>query len=320
MKPNDLKLLQELCEVQAASGEEYRMKDFLLNYIEKNAIHWKVQPQLIHGEDYQDCLILVFGQPKTAVFAHMDSVGYSVGYANELIKIGGPKAKEGTLLVGEDSKGKIEGKLHYEISPETEDESEDSQIIHTVLQFSREVDRGTSLTYKVDFSSDAKSVTTAYLDNRLGILNVLKLAETLKNGTICFSAWEEVGGGSIGYLAAFLYQTYGVKQALISDISWLTHGVKAELGPVISIRDSGIPRKTYVNRIIELANESGIPYQLEVESSGGSDGNALQKSPFPFDWCFVGAAEENVHMPNEKAYFKDIQAMFDLYAYLMKKL
>ena len=33
-------------------------------------------------------------------FAHIDSIGYTVGYKNNLIKIGGPGAKKGTKLVG----------------------------------------------------------------------------------------------------------------------------------------------------------------------------------------------------------------------------
>ena len=63
----------------------------------------------------------------------------------------------------------------------------------------------------------------------------------------------------------------------------------------ISRRDSGLPRRSYVDRIIKLANESGIPYQIEVESAGGSDGNQLQKSSYPFDWYFIGAPEDHVH-------------------------
>jgi len=322
MQNSDLKVLEFLCKIHSPSGEELAMRDYLLDYFTAKSSSWKSQPKLVFGDEFQDCLMLIFGEPKTAVYAHMDSVGYTVGYENELIKIGGPKAQHGAELVGEDSKGRIVGKLNYIVEDEAEAEEQggETQIVKTMLDFEREVDRGTSLTYKIDFKTDDKKVTTAYIDNRLGILNALKLCETLENGAICFSAWEEVGGGSVGYLARYLYLEYGIKQALISDISWLTEGVKPELGPVVSMRDSGIPRKAYIDKILQLARESNIPFQLEVESSGGSDGNALQKSPYPIDWCFVGAAEENVHMPNETVYLKDAQAMFDLYRYLVDNL
>ena len=47
----------------------------------------------------------------TAIFAHLDSIGFTVRYNNEIVKIGGPVTTEGIELVGEDSKGKIEGKI-----------------------------------------------------------------------------------------------------------------------------------------------------------------------------------------------------------------
>ena len=46
----------------------------------------------------------------------------------------------------------------------------------------------------------------------------------------------------------------------------------------------------------------------------------LQKSDYPWDWCFVGAPEDNVHSPDEKVHKADIQSMVDLYKVLLKKL
>ena len=184
----------------------------------------------------------------------------------------------------------------------------------------RAIDRGTTLTFKSNFREDENFVQCCYIDNRLGVWNALQVAETLEDGIICFSCWEEHGGGSVGYLAKFIYENYGVKQALISDITWITKGIKHGEGVAISMRDSGLPRMSYVNKIIDLAKESSIPFQLEVENSGGSDGNALQRSPYPFDWCFIGAPEDNVHSPDEKVHKKDIETMVALYQYLMKNL
>jgi putative aminopeptidase FrvX len=307
-----MKFLKKLTEIEAPSGSEYVMKEFLMNYINENKSSWKVQPEIIEGEDFQDNIILVFGEPKTAIFAHMDSIGYTVGYENNLIKIGGPSAKKGAKLVGEDSKGRIEGELVTE-----EDEH---QFLTYSLKFDREVDRATTLTYKSDFREDDEFVQCCYMDNRLGMWVALEVAKTLENGAIVFSSWEEHGGGSVGYLGKFLYEGYDVKQALIADITWVTKGVEHNKGVAISMRDSGIPRRTYLNKIVELAKKSKIPFQLEVESAGGSDGNALQRSPYPFDWCFIGAPEDNVHTSDEKVHKNDIKAMVDMYVYLMSRL
>jgi putative aminopeptidase FrvX len=174
--------------------------------------------------------------------------------------------------------------------------------------------------FKSNFREDKNYVQSCYMDNRLGVWCALKVAETLENGIIAFSCWEEHGGGSVSYLAKFIYEKYKVSQALISDITWITEGVQAGKGVAISMRDKGIPRRSFVNKIINIAKNSGIQYQLEVEGAGGSDGKELQSSPYPFDWCFVGAPEDHVHTPDEKVHKDDIKSMVELYKVLMFKL
>ena len=306
-----MELLKKLCYIEAPSGSEQNMTEFVLDYIKTNQGSWKVKPELFYGDGFQDCIVMVFGKPTTAIFAHLDSIGYTIKYNNEVIKIGGPSTKEGIVLVGQDSKGRIEEKLQHKT---------DKDGKKTLFIGGREVERGTTLTFKANFRETDDFVQCCFMDNRLGVWNALKVAEKLENGIICFSAWEEHGGGSVGYLAKFIYEKYKVKQALISDITWVTEGVKHAKGVAISIRDSGIPRRTFINRIIELAKVSNIPFQLEVENAGGSDGNALQRSPYPFDWCFIGAPEDLVHTPDEKVHKSDIESMIQMYNYLMINL
>ena len=150
--------------------------------------------------------------------------------------------------------------------------------------------------------------------------NALRLCETLEHGAIAFSCWEEHGGGAVAYLARYLHETYGLRQALISDITWVTEGVTAGAGCVISLRDSLIPRRAYVNRIRAIAERSGLTFQLEVEGSGGSDAKELQRADAPWDWCFVGAPEDHVHSANELVNKQDIASMLALYRVLMQEL
>ena len=302
-----MKLLKKLCSIHSPSGEENRISEFIIDYVKSNMHDWKVKPNIFSGDGFQDSIILSFGTPRTAIYAHMDSIGFTVKYNNEIIKIGGPVVEEGIELVGTDSKGKIEGKII----------KKDDK---TFIDFKREIDRGTSLTFKMNFKETDNYIQSCYLDNRLGVWNALKVAENLEDGVIVFSCWEEHGGGSVGFLTNFIHSKYNINKALISDITWVTEGVKAGKGVVISLRDSGIPRRSFVNKIISLAKSHNIHYQLEVESSGGSDGNEIQKSPFPVDWCFIGAPEQNVHSPKEKVHKKDIKSMLQIYNMLMKEL
>lgn len=307
-----MKLLEELISIRSASGDEAPIKAFILNHVLKEMKQWKTQPQILHGEGFQDAMILVFGEPRTAIFAHIDSIGYTVGYKNELIRIGGPQIIEGIELVGSDDLGEIETEL---MIIEHEDDSSSLKCL-----FDREIDRGTNLTYKPNFREDGEFIQSPYLDNRLGVWVALEIAKTLENGAIVFSTYEEHGGGSVGFLGKYLFEKFGIRQALISDITWVTDGVQHGKGVAISMRDQGIPRKSYLNKIIETAQSAGITFQLEVESAGGSDGTALQKSDSPFDWCFIGAPEDNVHTPDEKVHKFDIEQMVAIYQLLMYKL
>ena len=304
-----MNLLHTLCRLPAPSGNEVALTRFVLDYIREHQGNWRVQPEIIADQRFQDCILLVFGQPRTAVFAHLDSIGFTVRYGRELVPIGGPVLEAGTRLVGEDSLGPIDCVLA--IDPKTE---------RPVYEFEREIERGTELTFFCDFRETETAIQSCYLDNRLGVWNALRLCETLEHGAIAFSCWEEHGGGSVAYLARYLYQTYGVQQALISDITWVTDGVPAGAGCVISLRDSLIPRRAYVNRIRAIAAASGIAYQLEVEGSGGSDAKELQRADAPWDWCFVGAPEDHVHSANELVDKRDIASMLALYRVLMQEL
>ena len=303
-----MKLLRELCAIHAPSGEEVRMTAFLLDHIDKEKKRWKVQPEIFSGNGLQDCIILKFGEPRTAMFAHMDTTGFTVRYDNQLLPIGSPDAETGTPLVGRDAFGPIECILEYD------------QDNHALYKFPRRIERGTSLTYQTHFRETKTTIESAYLDNRLGVYTALKTAGQLTDGVIAFSCWEEHGGGSVPYLARFIYESWKVRQALIADITWITDGVLPMKGVAISMRDRNIPRRAYVDRIISIARKRKIKFQLEVEGVGSSDGRELQTSPYPFDWCFVGAPEHYPHTPHEKVYKQDVRSMIDLYRCLMREL
>jgi putative aminopeptidase FrvX len=301
-------LLKQLCEIHAPCGEEVYMKEFLLKYIQKEKKKWLVKPELIHGDEFQDCLILKFGKPRTAIFAHMDSIGFTVRYQNQLLPVGSPDAEMGTRLIGQDSIGPIECELEFD------------KENHAFYKFGRQIDRGTTLTYKADFRETKTFIESPYLDNRLGIYTALKVAETLKDGAIIFSAWEEHGGGSVPYLSKYIFENWKVRQALIADITWVSDGVYPGKGVAISMRDRNIPRKSFVKKIISIAEKRKVKHQLEVEGLGSSDGRELQVSPYPFDWCFVGAPQQRPHTPHEKVHKDDIKTMIQLYEHLMRDL
>ena len=303
-----MELLRKLCSIHAPSGNEGAMTEFLLDYIQKNMKFWKVKPEIFSGENFQDCIVLVFGKPRTAVFAHIDSIGFTVRYNNQLVKIGSPETKNGFRV-----KGYIDGKeFEYPIILKNDRE--------LFIEAPLKIETGIDLTFKEIWKEDENFVQCCYMDNRLGVWNALRLCETILDGAIVFSCWEEHGGGTVPYLTKFLYEGYKINQALICDITWVTEGVRPGKGVVVSLRDTGIPRKKFISKILDLVRASNIQFQVEVEGSGGSDGTELQKQPYPIDWCFIGAPEDFVHSPSEKVHKADIKSMLEVYKYLMEKL
>lgn len=306
-----MELIKKLCSIHAPTGEEYLLRDFLIEYVNKNKIHWKSQPQLFYGKAFKDSLILVFGKPRTAIFAHLDSVGFNIRYNNQLITIGSPQIINKTKLVGKDSISDIECEIQLiELNNDTK----------LIANFTRQIECGTSLTFAPKFINRKNFIQSCYLDNRLGIKNALDVANTMTDGIIAFTCGEESGGGTVELIAKFIYENYEVQQALISDITWATEGVKLGNGCVVSIRDKMIPRKQFINKIIKICKSQNIKYQLEVEESGSSDGGYLHKCNYPFDWCFIGIACENIHSPNEKVHKNDIIELLKLYKILMETL
>lgn len=307
---NDFSLLKTMCAIHAPSGNETPMRDFVLSYIEKEKSKWLVQPRIFAGDKWQDCIVLIFGKPRTAVFAHLDSIGFTVRYGKQLVKIGGPRTVDGFKLVNSEKK---EATLVV-----TKDKKSGYEEIS--FKSAHKLNTGDELTFKPNWRETKDFVQCCYMDNRLGVLNALKVAETLKDGALVFSCYEEHGGGTVSFIQKFLQKKYKINKALISDITWITEGVKHGKGVAISMRDSLIPRRSYVQKIISIAKKHKIPFQLEVEGSGGSDAKELQMGENLWDWCFVGAPEDYVHTPDEKVHKADIASMIKLYEVLMKDL
>lgn len=305
-----MELLKKLCAVHAPSGEEFRLTEFILLHIVKNQKRWKVQPEILFGDGFHDNLILVFGKkPRTAIFAHADSTGFTAGYEKKLHPIGGVSGSNGDVLTGKDAHGEIECVLWAE--------SPDNRYQYA---YHRKIELGTSLCYKADFQNDGKYISSPYLDNRMGVRAALKIAETLENGIIVFSTYEEHKGGGAQIAAKFIFDNFLIRRSLILDVTYCSEGIKFGKGAVISLRDSGIPRKRYLDRIRALAEESGARFQYEVEAYGASDGTAIQASPYPINWCFIGIPAEGVHSSNERADISDYEETVKLYRYLMQKL
>jgi putative aminopeptidase FrvX len=301
----DEELLARLMTTEATSGDEDRLAGFLADDIAANV------PGTL-AQRIGNTLIVSKGRPRVAVFAHIDSVGFTLGYDNELIPIGGPDPENGTPI-----RCTVEGTVYRaKIKVGGSRRKHDSEF----SLVNGEGPPGTAWVYDTPPELTGSRLTGAYLDNRFGTYTGLHLLRETEDILVAFTAAEEISGRGAADAGRWIYEHTSIRQALIADITWATAHVVPGQGPAVSLRDAFVSRSTYFNRVRRIAERSGVPFQIEIQSGGSSDGGTLERAGFGIDWVFVGAAENGYHSGNEFLARDDAQNMLRLYTELVGEL
>ena len=271
-----LDLLWELLKHDSPASDEGALADWLEEWLAR------AQPDAA-VERLGDSLVVTRGaKPSVAIFAHLDTTGWTLGYEKQLIRIGGPDGRPGdpirpagqpdtgnTLSRRKDGSWKVRGK--------------------TAAQ------PGSRWVYAALPQVSGSKITSPYLDNRAGPWAALHALKSCSEIAVAFTVQEETGGRGAQICARHLFESRGISKALIADLTWHTKHIKCGRGVAVSLRDSSLPRQRYLDQVLALAEASGLPFQREVESSGGSDGSGIDRSGVPMDWVFIGAPEKDPH-------------------------
>ena len=296
-----MELLRRLLAIDSPSGDEGLMADWLLKHLETHCPDARC-------ERLGDSVLAVRGErPAVAVFAHTDTTGFTLGHDRELIPIGSPAPKRAESLrpVGRPDGGnrlKIRKNGAWTLKGPTD-----------ALPGSRWV-------YAAHPILNDGEITSPYLDNRAGVWAALQVLLRCPSVAIAFTVGEEHSGQGAYVSARRLFDQYGIRQALVADITWDTAHVHCGQGVAVSLRDRLVPRQRFLDWVLALADESGLPYQREIESSGGSDGASISRSGVSMNWVFVGAPEKKPHTSTERLNITDLQGMADLLTFLVDKL
>jgi putative aminopeptidase FrvX len=295
-----MNFLSELQTIPGPSGDEGRIADYL-------EAHCARLPG-VTVRRYGDLVLAQKGRPRVAIFAHTDTVGFTQGYGRDLLAVGGPRPENGDLLREVGGTAEVRIKVR---------ESEHGPTWKLAEKAGRP---GSRWVYAAPLKAKKRRVIGPYLDNRAGVWNAVRCLERCADVAVVFTPGEEHSGRGALMGARIVYQDLQITRALISDITWHTRGIKNGQGPAISFRDRSIPRQRFLDAVLAAATESGVPFQREVESSGGSDGSQIERSTFPIDWVFVGAPQKRSHTTREECEIADLHAMSDLYAALVPAL
>jgi endoglucanase len=178
-----------------------------------------------------------------------------------------------------------------------------------------------------DFVDLGDRLMAKAMDDRIGCAVLIETMRQLKKSPhdvyFVFTVQEEVG------VRGATTSAYGVQPdlALAVDVTDTgdtpesnTMAVGLGKGPAIKVKDSGMLAHPAVKKLlIDTAQESKIPYQLEVLVGGSTDAMAMQVSREGVPAGCVSIPERYVHSPSEMVDFNDVQNAAKLLVNVLSK-
>ncbi|MEM1509682.1 MAG: M42 family metallopeptidase [Thermofilaceae archaeon] len=328
-------LLQDLTNSFGVAGFEGEVRDYITRYLEELGYEITV--------DKLGSLIarLPMKGPKVMLVAHMDEIGMVVRYIDEkgfiyLTPVGGvnPRVLPGARLLVKTVNGSLEGVVGEKPIHRMKDEERkkapelEELFLDTGLsaeEVKKAVRVGDPVCFKPSFSKFSKGIVTAKaLDDRLGCLTLLLVAEELRTRKpnvdlhLVFSAREEVGlegARTAAYkigpdIAVAVDVTHAGDTPVLSEKE---SPVKIGGGPVVS-RGTALDKKVS-DALIRVAEILGLDYQLEAE--GGRTGTDIDAVRLVGEGIRVGLVSlplRYMHTPSEVGCVKDAESAAKLLA------
>lgn len=289
-------MLKDLCLLNGASGDEYRVRDFIIDRI-KDECEYSV-----------DALgsIIAFKKGKNVpskkimLSAHMDEVGFIITHITEdgylkFHPVGGidPRVVIDRVVQTGDTKGVIGAKAVHLLSDEEKKNAPDfSKLYIDIGAKSRaEAEKYVTLGDFAYFSSEYSEFGNGFikskaLDDRIGCMLMIELIKSeLESDTyFCFNVQEEVG------LRGAMCSSYQIQSDIsvvleattAADLCGVSEGERCCVlgnGPVVSFMDGRtVYDKSLYNLAFETAKENHIKIQTKTAVAGGNDAGAIQTS------------------------------------------
>ena len=299
------------------SGREKRIRDRIIDLIKDHVDGYRV--------DRVGNLIAWKGEggDPVAFVAHMDEIGIVI--TNEIEEgfyriepVGGmsPYTALGKRFVLEDGTVGVVG-IEHETIEDAKKNLSNLSFDHLYLDtFGKKVKIGTFGVFDSKYIESGKLMISKAMDDRIGCAILVRLVRELEKPArkfyVAFSIQEEIG--LVG--ASVLAYPLDAKEAIAVDVTdsadtpkaFKRHAMKLGKGPAIKIKDwASISDKRIVDRFIEIAEERGIPHQLEVLTFGGTDAAALMKTREGIPSATISIPTRYIHSPNEVVHSDDVE-------------
>jgi putative aminopeptidase FrvX len=324
-------LIKELVETTGPSGYETRVRDLIRSKVTPLANEVQV--------DALGNLIATKGQIKSGgkkimLAAHMDEIGVIATHIDEsgfvrFTTIGGVRRQ---TCVG----GRVRflngtsGVISYEYLGDLNKLPTFNQMYIDVGASDREhcpVRVGDVAAFDRDFSPYGDRLVSKAMDDRIGVAVLIETLRLLKSSPnqvyFVFSVQEEVGLRGATTAAYGLDPDVGiaVDVTLSADTP---KGIKMDVslgsGPAIKVRDSGmLSDPQIVSWMVDVAEKTNIPYQMEVLEAGTTDARAIQLTRAGVPAGCISIPCRYVHAPSEMVDYNDVQNAVKLLLALVSK-
>lgn len=292
----DITLLTTLCETPGVPGREHRIREVVIRELSPHVDELTVDPMgsVIATRRGR-------GGPRVMLAAHMDELGFLVSHIDDdgflrLITLGGfdPKTlvAQRVMVHGrEDLLGVMGSKPIHIMSDEEKKRLPKAEdfYVDTGLPVGRVrelVRKGDPVTRERTLARLGDLVTCKSLDNRAGLYVMVQSMKRLGDHgcevVAVATTQEEVGLRGARVAAQRVKPDIG----LAIDITLANDGAGAKpherittlgAGAAIKVYDSGvIVPQVVVDHLIGVADERGIPHQIEIMPRGGTDTRELQ--------------------------------------------
>ena len=326
-------LIRKLCQVPGVSGFEEEIRACIADKI-------RLHVQQMRVDAVGNLIAWKAGRRKAEnellITAHMDEVGFIVkrvddkGYVR-FAPIGGIDRRTvigKKVLVG---KARIPGAIglraYHLVSAKEEKIVPDMADLYIDIGASGKeearklVQTGDEILFDSDWAEFGNGrIKAKALDDRIGCAAMIRLiqSELPMDCTFVFSAQEEVGArGAFG--AAFSIRPRialileGTTAADLPGLKEHRQVTSVGAGPVLGLMDrQTIYDRGLFERLRELAEEHGIPWQTKRAIAGGTDASAIQTTADGVRVAAISVPVRYIHTPSSTASLKDCEQLYTL--------
>ncbi len=312
-----LKLLEDMTRIDAPSGCESGIRDYIARYAEKYC-----------GEVYADGMGNLIarrrGNGKKIMFAaHMDEIGVIITGADEkgflyFAPLGGLNVKnlinlrvrflngaEGVIAADEEKLGDKPktDKMFIDVGAQNREEAEEIAKI------------GDCAAFVGDFYTRGDTVISKALDNRAGCAAMMAAMSEIKGDMndliFVFTTQEEVGlrGAKTAAFALEPDVAISVDTTDTGDVPGMAKsGVKLGGGAAIKVMDRSVICDASVrDRLIQTARKNNVPHTLEIMTDGGTDAGAIHLTRAGIKTGGISVPTRYIHSVSETASISDIE-------------